>query len=77
MAEKIGTEKIEREKGYVYYVDSSGYVGRAARGKKGHKARVSKMAVKRTPGYLYYLNSEGYVARTPMKHGRSKMRMKG
>jgi hypothetical protein len=72
MAEKIGTEKISREPGFVYYVDSKGYVGRAARGKKGHKARVSKEAVKRASGYLYYLNSEGYVARTKMARGRHK-----
>lgn len=71
---KIGNEKVTREKGYVYYVDSKGYVGRAAKGKSGHKAVVSKTAVKREPGYLYYLNSEGYVARTAMKHGRSKMK---
>jgi len=26
---KVGTEKIEREAGYIYFVDSEGYVARA------------------------------------------------
>lgn len=74
--QRIGTEKIMREKGHLYYVGANGQVYKVARGKKGSKAQVSKLAVKREPGFLYFVDKEGYVARTPMLHGKAKMKVK-
>jgi len=36
MAEKVGTEKIEREKGYLYFLGKDGFVHKTpmSRGKK-------------------------------------------
>ena len=37
MAERIGKEKIEREEGYLYFIDKNGYVARAKMNRKGRK----------------------------------------
>jgi hypothetical protein len=78
MAERVGSEKIVRMPGHLYYVGGNGKVYSAKIGHKGSKQEVSKTAVPRVKGYLYYVDKQGFVSRTPMKHGRSKhMREKG
>ncbi len=73
---KVGTEKITREKGYLYYVDGQGYVVKVKRGKKGSKARVSKTPIARQKGNLYYLGKSGYVEASPMARRGKKKRMR-
>ena len=34
---KVGKEKVEREKGYLYFVDSEGYVARVPMAKRTKK----------------------------------------
>ena len=71
MGQKIGSEKIKREDGFLYYIDKDGDVSRAkmARGgKKGGKPeKVQKVGVKKAPGYLYFLDKAGDVSRAKMK----------
>ena len=31
---KVGNEKVDREKGYIYFIDSDGYVSRARPGRQ-------------------------------------------
>ena len=34
---KVGSEKISRQEGYLYFIDKGGYVARAKMNRKGRK----------------------------------------
>jgi hypothetical protein len=74
MAEKVLECGIQKEKGYLYYLDKGGNVARsrmARGGDKGGGAEVLKQAgIKREPGYLYFIDKDGDVARAKMARGR-------
>jgi hypothetical protein len=36
---KVGSEKVEREDGYLYFVDKSGYIARAKMNRRGRRGR--------------------------------------
>ncbi|MBI3548683.1 MAG: hypothetical protein HY078_06470 [Elusimicrobia bacterium] len=70
MAEKVAKAGVQRQEGFLYYIDKQGDVSRAkmARGgKKGGKPeKVSKLGIKKESGYLYYLDKKGDVSRAKM-----------
>lgn len=68
MAERIGSEKIAREDGYLYFLGKDGYVWRTPMktNARGRKAKVGSEKVNRTQGYLYFIDKAGYVARAKM-----------
>ena len=70
MAEKVHKAGVEREAGFLYYIDKQGDISRAkmARGgKKGGKpTKVLKVGVKKEAGYLYYLDKKGDISRAKM-----------
>ncbi len=68
MAERIGSEKLQREDGYLYYLGKDGYVWRTPMktNKRGRKAKVGGERIKRDQGYLYFIDKSGYVARAKM-----------
>jgi hypothetical protein len=68
MAERVGSEKIRREDGYLYFLGKDGAVWKTPmkNNPRGRKARVSEEKVKRQEGYLYFIDKSGYVARTKM-----------
>ena len=70
MGRRIGTEKIKREKGYLYYVGKDGYVWRTPmKAKKGGtKKRVGTERIVKKDGYLYYIDKAGYVAEAKMRN---------
>lgn len=76
-SEKVETLKVEREKGYLYFIDKQGDVSRVKRAKsradKGAKMheKMKEVGLKKEKGYLYYLDSEGDVSRSPMKRGKN------
>jgi len=51
MGTKIGKEKIQREKGYLYFIGKDGYVWAAPmkHNKSGRKKKVGKSELKRLP----------------------------
>jgi|FLOH01.1.fsa_nt_gi hypothetical protein len=73
--EQIGTNTIgiEREPGYLYFIDKQGDVSRVkmarSRSDKGPKKheKVEKFGIQKEKGYLYYLDKNGFVARKLMK----------
>ena len=74
MGEVVKETGVNKEAGYLYYLDKEGHVSRskmARAGKGGGNAEVVKHAgVERKPGYLYYIDKGGNVARSPMARGR-------
>ncbi len=73
MAERIGSEKIKREDGYLYFVGKDGFAWKTPMktNSRGRKARVGSEKVKRDTGYLYFIDKSGYVARAKMnRRGR-------
>lgn len=76
MAEKVKVCSINKEKGYLYYLDKGGNVARSkmARGKeKGGGAEVVKETnIQREKGYLYFIDKGGDVSRAKMARGGQK-----
>ena len=72
MAEKVAKAGVKKEKGWLYFVDKHGNIGRAkmARGggKKGRQKQevVAKTGVKKQSGYLYFVDRNGDVSRAKM-----------
>ncbi len=74
MAKRVGTEAIQREDGYLYYLGKDGYVWRTPMktNKSGKKARVGREKIEREEGYLYFIDKDGYVAKAKMnRKGRA------
>jgi len=70
MGQKIGTEKIKREKGYLYYIGKDGYVWAAPMksNKTGKKKKVGTEKINKEAGFMYYVGKDGYVAKAKMKN---------
>lgn len=70
MGKRVGSEKIKREKGYLYYIGKNGYVWRTPMkvNKRGTKKQIGKEKIKRKYGYMYYVDKKGYVCEAKMKN---------
>jgi hypothetical protein len=68
MAERVGSEKVSRENGYLYFLGKDGRVWKTPmrNNPRGKKAAVTDEKVKRQEGFLYFIDKSGYVARTKM-----------
>lgn len=68
MAERMTSEKITRQNGYLYFLGKDGYVWKTPmkNNPRGKKSREGSEKVKRADGYLYFIDKGGYVARTKM-----------
>lgn len=68
MAEKVHKCDVKREKGFLYYIDSRGNVGRFRIGSKGKEIVCpNDGAFTRESGWMYYLDKDGDVSRSRMK----------
>ncbi len=80
MAEKVAKVGVKKVKGYLYFVDKHGNVGRAkmARGggKKGRERQevVAKVGVKKVSGYLYFVDKHGDISRAKMARAGKRRR---
>ncbi len=73
MAERLTSEKVEREDGYLYFLGKDGFAWRTPmkNNPRGRKAKVGSERVRREDGFLYFIDKSGYVARTKMnRRGR-------
>ncbi len=70
MGSKIGTEKIMREEGYLYFVGKDGFVWRVPmkHNKRGSKKKVGTQKVDKKKGHLYYVGDDGFVYQAKMKN---------
>lgn len=64
-SERIGRERIDREKGYLYYVGQDGYKWRIPlkTNPSGKKEKVGSEKIEREEGYIYFIDKDGYVAK--------------
>lgn len=73
MADRVGSERIQREDGYLYFLGKDGFVWRTPMktNTRGRKAKVGSEKIKRAPGFLYFIDKSGYVSRAKMnRRGR-------
>ena len=74
-AAKIG---VERESGWLYYLDKKGDMSRVRMARGGGKARktkpqmVAKAGVEREQGFLYFIDGDGDIARARMARPGSR-----
>lgn len=70
MGSRIGSEKIMREEGYLYFVGKDGFVWRVPmkHNKRGSKKKVGTQKVDKKKGYLYYVGDDGFVYQAKMKN---------
>ncbi|MGI0100737.1 MAG: hypothetical protein ACREBH_03425 [Candidatus Micrarchaeaceae archaeon] len=68
MAERIGSERLQREDGYLYFLGKDGFVWKTPMktNTRGRKSKVGSEKVKREQGFLYFIDKSGYVARAKM-----------
>jgi hypothetical protein len=73
MAQRIGSERLSRDDGFLYYLGKDGFVWRTPMktNRRGRKGRVGSEKIKREEGFLYFIDKSGYVARAKMnRRGR-------
>ena len=73
MVERIGSEKLAREDGFLYFLGKDGYVWRTPMktNPRGRKGKVGSEKIERKEGFLYFIDKGGYVARAKMnRRGR-------
>ena len=74
MADKVKNTGVNKESGFLYYLDKNGHVARTkmSRGatKGGNSEVVANAGVQREAGWLYFIDKDGDVARTKMARGR-------
>jgi len=67
---------INREKGYLYFLDKKGNVVRVQMARKGERTSkrhqiLYEAGIKKKEGYLYYIDKHGNVVETLMQRARS------
>ena len=66
MAEKVKEAGVQKESGYLYFIDKDGDVARAkmarggAKGQKAAPEKVAKVGVKKESGFLYFIDKKGH-----------------
>jgi len=70
MSTKIGTEKISRESGYLYYVGKDGFVWASPmrHNKTGKKKKIGAQKISKKSGCMYFLGKDGFVYEANMKN---------
>lgn len=68
MGIKVGTQKIVREPGYLYFLGKDGFMWASPmKGRAGLvKKKVGTEKINRKPGHLYYLGKDGFVGEAKM-----------
>lgn len=70
MGLKVGSEKIKREDGYLYFVGKDGYVWAVPmkHNKGGKKKKVGSEKISKEDGFMYYVGKDGAVYKAKLKN---------
>lgn len=80
MATKVEKLGINKEDGWLYYLDKRGNVSRAkmGRGRKASRTKpqlIAHAGIKRKEGFLYFIDKQGDISCVKMsRRGRKKKR---
>ena len=71
----IAKTGIEKEPGFLYFLDKKGDVARVQMARRGEKTSkkhevIAKVGVQRKEGYLYFIDKNGNVSRAEMARGQ-------
>ena len=71
----VASTGIEKEPGYLYFLDKNGDVARVRMARRGKKTSTRhevlvKLGVRRKQGYLYFIDKNGNVAQAEMARGQ-------
>ena len=70
MSKKVGSEKITRDSGFLYYIGKDGYVWASPmrHNKTGKKKKVGTEKITKNSGCMYFLGKDGFVYEAKMKN---------
>ena len=70
---KVGTEHVEREAGYLYYLGKDGFVWASPmkHNKDGKKKKLTSVVVAKKAGCMYFLGKDGFVYETALKNAKA------
>ena len=70
MGSKVGSEKISRENGYLYFVGKDGHVWAVPmkHNKGGRKKKIGSEKISKENGFMYYVGKDGYVYKARLKN---------
>ena len=74
MGEIVLKNVVEREAGFLFYVDGEGSVWKQKKG--GDKMLIHKNIVEREPHHLYYIDKPGNICKAKMIHAGRGMKEK-
>ena len=70
MAEKVLKVGMDREDGFLYYIDKDGDIARVQMARGGKPKKVEKCGIKKEKGYLYFLDKKGDISRAKMVNAK-------
>jgi hypothetical protein len=70
--EIIVNSKINREDGYLYYIDKDGDISRIKMSQKGKPEKVMTLNIRKEMDYLYYIDKDGHICRCLTSQGLAK-----
>ena len=81
MGKVIAKAGVQRESGYLYFLDKKGNVAKVQMKRAGKKTSkkqtvVAKTGITRKSGYLYYIDKKGNVCEAKMQRGRKRSKKK-
>ncbi len=75
MGEKVARVGVDKESGWLYYVDKQGDISRSKMARGGgdpgetEREKVARVGVDKEEGWLYYVDQNGDVSRSKMSRG--------
>jgi hypothetical protein len=76
MPKKEATVGVKKEKGYLYFVDKAGDIGRAKMARRGSPSakgqqKVAKVGIKKDPARMYFVDKQGDISSALLKRKRA------
>ena len=76
MSKKVLKVGVEREEGFLYFIDKDGDIAKVAMARGGKKGKgtkakkVEKTHIEKESGFLYFLDKDGDISKAKMKNAK-------